>query len=250
MSNVLGTLSFLDTPDVNGVLLLTTGSAVTSVAGTANQITVTGSLPTLTASLADNPIVPGLQRLRLPSGATADRPAGNGADLRYNTTTGYIETFSTADWVPLGRVLQIATGTIAAVNGTVVIPLDNTIPTNTEGTQIFTTSFTPLSASSRVIVNFTISVATNTNNVSVASCIFSGTTNQGVTVTRCATSTTTTGVLYSLSLQAAWAPGSTAAITISARVGPLAASTCYVNSHPTALFGGALVTEYTITEVL
>ena len=250
MSNVLGTLSFLDTPDVNGVLLLTTGSAVTSVAGTANQITVTGSLPTLTASLADNPIVPGLQRLRLPSGATADRPAGNAADLRYNTTVGYIETFVGTEWTPVGRVLQMVTGSIAAVNTTAVIPLDNTIPTSTEGVQIFTTSFTPISSVSRIVVSYTISVATNTNNVSVATSIFGGTTNMGATVTRCATSTTTSGVLYSLSNQVAWSPASTAAITISARVGPLAASTCYVNSLPTALFGGALVTDYTITEIL
>jgi hypothetical protein len=249
MSNVLGTLSFLDTPDVNGVLVLTQNDAVTSVSGTANQITVTGSLPSYTASLADNPIIPGLQRLRLPIGATADRPTGAPGDIRFNTTLGYPEYYAGTSWQPPGRVLQMVTGAIAAVNTTAIIPLDNTVPTSTEGVQIFTTSFTPLSSTSRIVVSFSISVNTNTNNISVASCIFSGTVNQGATITRCATSTATTGVLYCLTNQATWAPGSTAAITISGRAGPLATSTCYINSHPTALFGGILVSEYTITEI-
>ena len=250
MSNVLGSLSFLDTPDVNGVLVLTQNDAVTSVSGTANQITVTGTLPSYTASLADNPIIPGLQRLRLPTGATADRPTGGNGDIRFNTTLGYPEYYAGGSWLSPGKVLQMVTGNIAAVNTTAVIPLDNTVPTSTEGVQIFTTSFTPLSATSRIVVTFSISTNTNTANTSVAASVFAGTVNQGAVVTRCATSTATAGVLYNLSTTVTWSPGSTAAITISGRVGPLATSTCYINSHPTAFFGGVQVTQYTITEIL
>jgi hypothetical protein len=250
MSNVLGGLSFLDTPDVNGVLVLTVNDAVTSVSGTANQIDITGTLPSYTASLANDPIIPGLQRMRIPSGATADRPTGGNGDIRFNTTTGYPEYYAGATWLPPGRVLQMVTGTVSAVSTTAVIPLDNTIPTSTEGVQIFTTSFTPLSASSRIVVSYSISVGCSTNNITVATFVFAGTTNMSGCVTRCATSTGTTGVLYSLSNRVSWAPGSTAAITISARCGPMATSTCYINSHATALFGGALVTDYIITEIL
>lgn len=250
MSDVLGSLSFLDTPDVNGVLVLTAASGVNSVSGTANQIAVTGSLPSYTVGLASDPIIPGLQRMRLPSGATVDRPTGGAGDIRYNTTLGYIENYVGASWLPMGRVLQVVTGIIPAVNTTTTIPNDNTVPTSTEGVQIFTNTFTPLSATSTVIVSYNISVGASANNISVATCVFSGTTNMGAAVTRCATSTATTGVLYSLGIKTSWQPGSTASITISGRAGPMAASTCYINSHATAFFGGALVTDYTITEVI
>lgn len=250
MSDVLGSLSFLDTPDVNGVLVLTAASGVNSVSGTANQIAVTGSLPSYTIGIASDPIVPGLQRMRLPLGATIDRPAGGEGDIRYNTTLGYIENFVGTDWLPMGRVLQVVTGTIPAVNTTSTIPNDNTVPTSTEGVQIFTNTFTPLSASSTVIVSYNIGVCASVNNANIATSIFSGTTNQGSAVTRCATSTGTSGVQYPLPHRAIWQPGSTASITISARTGPMVASTCYINSHATAFFGGSLVTEYTIIEVI
>jgi hypothetical protein len=188
--------------------------------------------------------------MRLPSGATADRPTGGAGDIRYNTTLGYIENYVGASWLPMGRVLQVVTGSIAAVNTTAVIPNDNTIPTSTEGVQIFTNTFTPLSASSTVIVSYNLSVGTSANNISVATCVFSGTTNLGAAVTRCGTSTGTTGVLYPLGITVSWQPGSTSSITISGRAGPLAASTCYINSHATPFFGGVLVTDYTITEVI
>jgi hypothetical protein len=254
MADVLGTLSFLDTPNVNGTLVLLVGDATQTVNGTTNQIAVTGTNPTLTVGLADNPAVPGLQRIKIPAGATADRPAGTAGDLRFNTTLVAAEIYNGTSWTSLGAsgsgtVLQVVTGTIPAVNTTAVIPLDNTIPTNAEGVQLWSTSFTPLSATSRIIVHYTLSTNTNTNNVSVATTVFSGATNMGATVQRCATSTTTGGVLYSLSMQASWVTGSTAAVTISARGGPLATATCYFNSHPTAFFGGTLVTEYSIFEV-
>jgi hypothetical protein len=250
MADVLGTLSFLDTPDVNGVLVLTASSGVNSVSGTANQIAVTGSIPAYTVGLASDAILPGTGAVTVPVGTTAQRPTGAVGMRRWNSTLGYAELYNGAVWQPLGRVLQVVTGPIAGTSGTTVIPNDNTIPTNAEGIQIFTTSFTPISAASTVILTYSISVNTSANNISVATCAFSGTTNLGATVTRCAVSTGTTGLLYSLSNSVAWAPGATTTITISGRCGPLAASTCYINSHATAFFGGALVTDYTIMEIL
>lgn len=251
MANVLGSQSYLDTPDVNGTLVLLVGDAPQTINGTTNQVSVTGTNPTLTVGLASNPVIPGIQRVNIPSGATADRPAGTTGDLRFNTTIVSPEIYNGTTWVPLGGgvVLQVVTGNIAAVNTTAVIPLDNTIPTSTEGVQLWTTSFTPLSATSRIIVRYTVSTGASANNISVATGVFSGTTNRGMAVTRCATSTTTAGSLYSLSNSVVWAPGSTATITISARGGPMATSTCYFNSHPTALFGGTLVTQFVIFEV-
>jgi hypothetical protein len=217
---VLGSESFLSIPDVNGQPVLLNGGGTGTVS----------------------------------YGTLAARPAAStSGNLYVDTTSNVIWRDTGAAWVSLsasGSVLQVVTGVIAATSGTALIPLDNTIPTSTEGIQIFTTTFTPLSATSKVILSYTLTVATNTNNISVATTTFSGTTNLGAAVTRCATSTATAGIGYNLSIQTSWAPGSTAAITVQGRVGALATSTYYVNSHPTAYLGGSLVTEYAITEVL
>jgi hypothetical protein len=219
---VLGSESFLSIPDVNGQPVLMNGGNTGSVA---------------TGTLAARPV------------------ASTAGNLYVDTTSNIIWRDTGIAWVQLGAsssgaVLQVVTGTIPATSGTTVIPLDNTIPTSTEGIQIFTRAFTPVSATSTVIVSYSISVNTNTNNVSVATCVFSGTTNLGAAVVRCATSSATAGTLYSLTNQVSFLPGSTATITISARTGPLASSTCYINSHATAFFGGALVTDYTIMEIV
>jgi hypothetical protein len=216
---VLGTESFLAIPDVNGQPVLLNG----------------GGTGTVTY------------------GTLAARPAASTAGNIYiDTTSNYIWQDTGAAWVQLstGKVLQVVTGTIPNTTGTGLIPLDNTIPTSTEGAQIFTNTFTPISATSRVILSYAVTVAASANNISIATTAFSGTTNLGAAVTRCATSTGTNGVGYSLSMQASWLPGSTAAIVIQGRVGALATSTYYVNTHATPYLGGSLVSEYTIMEVL
>lgn len=216
---VLGTESFLATPDVNGQLVLLNG----------------GGTGTVTY------------------GTLAARPAASTAGNIYiDTTSNYIWQDTGAAWVQLstGKVLQVVTGTIPATTATTTIPLDNTIPTSTEGTQIFTNTFTPISATSRVIVSYMLTVAAGTGNTTMATTAFTGTTNIGAAVTRCATSSATAGSAYNLSLQSVFAPGAVTPIVIQGRVGALSGATWYVNSHATAFFGGALVTEYTITEVL
>lgn len=55
-----------------------------------------------------------------------------------------------------GRVLQQATKTSTSTGSTsAVIPLDSTIPQNTEGTEWDTLSFTPKSATSNILIEFT-----------------------------------------------------------------------------------------------
>jgi hypothetical protein len=216
---VLGTESFLSIPDVNGQPVLLNGGGTGTVS----------------------------------YGTLAARPAASAAgNLYVDTTSNYIWQDTGAAWVQLstGKVLQVVTGTIPATSGTGLIPLDNTVPTSTEGTAIFTNTFTPISATSKVILSYILTVSANTANISIATTTFSGTTNLGAAVTRCATSTGTNGVGYSLAMQTSWLPGSTAAIVVQGRVGALATSTYYVNTHPTPYLGGVLVSEYTIMEVL
>lgn len=62
------------------------GTAVSSVTGTANQITIAGTT-TPTVSIASNPIVPGTGSITIPVGTTAQRPASPTVGMiRLNTS--------------------------------------------------------------------------------------------------------------------------------------------------------------------
>lgn len=247
MANVLGTISLLDTPDVNGVLLLTASTGLTSISGTTSEILVSGSVPALTIGLATDVVLPGTGSVTTPVGTTAQRPVTPSQGMiRMNTTLGQLETYNGTYWSHVNRVLQIVSGSIAAGSGTTTVPLDSTVPTNTEGWQIWTTSFTPISATSRIVIKFSIttshSAGTGTNICSV----FAGATNIGSAAGRTDSAANTA---VNISLSVVHSPGSISAITFSARLGNPTAGTSYCNLIGANTLGGTLVSEYTITEI-
>ena len=295
MTDVLGKISFLEAPDVNGSALMINGGGVPSILsgitsarpaagtgdigrlyldittntfyrdngtswdnltptstinGTANQITVvagTNVTPTV-LSITSNPVLPGLAGFIPPSGATADRPASPVAGTsRYNTTLGYGEVFESSAWIPEGRVLQVVTGNIAASSGTTTIPFDNTTPLVTEGNQIWTQAFTPLVSTSRILVRYSITCAASATNRTMILATFAGSTNIG---SAAMTTTATANTPLNMFMECEYTPGSTAAITFQARLGSATAATAYCNQTSAATLGGALVTGYTIVEVL
>jgi len=151
------------------------------------------------------------------------------------------------------KVLQVVTGTIGPSSGTTQVPLDNTVPTDTEGFQIWSRSFTPLSASSTIIISFTLTVSHATAGRTFTTSVFAGSTNIGAACVSTAITTSFGGAVQAantMSLQVAYAPGSTATITFSARTGTNGSGTAYVNQTSGATMGGSLVTEYTIMEVI
>jgi hypothetical protein len=69
--------------------------------GTADQITVVdgdgaGGSPTI--SIADNPVLPGVGAVTLPSGTSSDRPVGANAKIRFNTDTSSYEGYASGMW--------------------------------------------------------------------------------------------------------------------------------------------------------
>lgn len=247
MAEVLGTLSFLDTPDVNGVLVLTETTGVGSVSGTANQIVITGTAPNFTVGLANNAILPGTGSLTLPTGTTAERPGTpvNGM-IRYNSTFNNAEFYSQAAWRPVGQVVQIVTGTIAQTSSNVTIPFDPTTPTNTEGVQLWTQSFTPRYANSLITIQTNMwAVVNSTADVVVTGALFQDTTCIYAQMINWTTNTNDGGQStpsYTVSA------GSTAARTYSFRAGPNSAVTVFYNRGVTATYGGIVTAQYTITE--
>jgi hypothetical protein len=148
--------------------------------------------------------------------------------------------------MPVGSVLQVVNvQTGAFFTGTTVIPVDNTIPQNTEGTQLFTLDITPTSATSKLKIDIVICAGISSSNwVSIA--LF-----QDSTVNALATMSSyisTSGASVTVPLTYYMTSGTTSTITFKLRFGPLA-STMGINGTTTQLFGGSQISSMTITEI-
>lgn len=66
--------------------------------GTANEITVTGT----TIGLADNPVVPGTDSLKLPAGTTAQRVSTTDGAIRFNSDLNRFEGYKSSAWSEIG----------------------------------------------------------------------------------------------------------------------------------------------------
>lgn len=117
----------------NGTWVNFSSGSVTSILGTANEITATGS-STVTIAIAANPILPGNGSVTVPTGTTGQRPGSPiVGDLRYNSTTSEFEGYNGA-WTPFGSgggsVTSITAGsnlTGGTITTTGTIALSNTI---------------------------------------------------------------------------------------------------------------------------
>ena len=94
----------------------TGNGTVTSVSGTANEITVVNGAVAPVVSIATNPVLPGVASVKIPVGNTSDRPASpaNGM-IRYNTDLALFEGYVNGSWATFSSggsgVTSVATGT-------------------------------------------------------------------------------------------------------------------------------------------
>jgi len=85
-------------------LVASTGSGSLTpriLTGTADQIAITngnGAAGNPTVSIADNPLLPGVGAVTLPSGTSANRPVGANAKIRFNTDTNTYEGYASGSW--------------------------------------------------------------------------------------------------------------------------------------------------------
>jgi hypothetical protein len=93
-----------------------------------------------------------------------------------NGTTGIttpaldsVAQFSSAD-MPAGSVLQVVnfqTGAVAT--GTTAIPIDDSIPQNTEGAEFMTLAITPTNTSNKLLIQVVMQLSTNADaNIGIA----------------------------------------------------------------------------------
>lgn len=150
---------------------------------------------------------------------------------------------------PMGAVLQTVTASTATMSTIfATIPFDDTKPQITEGTQIFSASITPESASNKVRIRFGFSTGryTNTNPV-VTAAVFNGAADSIYAVYQ---NVNATGQAYFGEFIDF--PATTSAKTYSLRVGPHGGETLFINGYyglgPRAL-GGASISTFTLEEI-
>jgi hypothetical protein len=122
---------------------------------TANNANANGSI---TAAKLDIKSANGVGAVILPAGTTAQRPSGTSGSIRYNTTTGQFEGFTTSAWGSIGG------GATGGGNDTVFFLNANTVTAN----YTITTGFNALSAGPITInANVTVNIANGANWVVV-----------------------------------------------------------------------------------
>lgn len=102
---------------------------VRTIQATANETSVgdgDGVAANPTIGLADNPIVPGSEKLRLPIGTTAQRPTvPNVGDMRYNNDNNKFEAYEDGNWLEI-----ITSGSGAPIDATYIVQTSNSTLTN------------------------------------------------------------------------------------------------------------------------
>ena len=166
-----------------------------------------------------------------------------------NTITLPAETGTARTTVSSGTVLQVVnyqTGALAT--GTSTIPIDDTIPQNTEGDQVMSLAITPLSATSRIKVDVVLYGSTSTATAwvtaalfqdSVASALMAGTANSNFS-----------GEICHVSFTHYQASVGTTLITFKVRAATTAGTLSFNGYLGGRIFGGVMGSSITITEVV
>lgn len=210
--------------------------------GTTNQITVAGSV----LSISSNPIIPGTGGMVMPAGTTAQRGSSTVGNIRWNSSLVEEEIYDGAVWRPQGKVLQVVSGAIAAQTGSTQVTYNNSALTNASGFQIWSQSFTPISASSIIVVEYMLTVSHPTAARQISGLVLNGST----VVTANSVFSATAASAFPLNMRAVFNSPGTAAITISGRVGANGNGTLAINQGSGATNGGVMATVFTITEIM
>lgn len=129
---------------------------------------------------------------------------------------------------------NFASAVIAAANGTTTIPLDNSVPLVSEGTEIVTANITPATATNKIRVQASFTVDASAA-LTVIAAVFRGSTCIGVAVA----GITNSGFSQTISFNLDDSPASGSAQTYSIRIGLASAGTWYVSSTASFTLGGA-----------
>lgn len=150
--------------------------------------------------------------------------------------------------VTAGIPVQIVNTTSSAIaSGSTVIPFDDTIPQNTEGTEFMTLAITPKSATNILIIEADLQLASDTASREIIAALFQDATANALA----AKSGFVAGATrFPLFVRHTMAAGTTSAITFKIRAGLDSAGTIIFNGNAggTRLYGGITKSSIVITE--
>jgi hypothetical protein len=150
-------------------------------------------------------------------------------------------------FLPSGSIIDRVVGTyVLATVLTAQIPVDDTIPQSSEGTQIISVSITPKSTTNKLRIRFS-GWGSASGLTTLIWSLFNGGTNAiaagGVAVP-------SSGYLEQICGEVEYTPGVVTAQTISLRVGPSSAVNAMINgSAASRYFGGSGITTLTVEEI-
>jgi hypothetical protein len=143
------------------------------------------------------------------------------------------------------QVVHYQTGAFAS--GTTLIPQDDTIPQNTEGTEVMTLAITPTSATNVLMIEAIVHGSNSVANALVAALFQDAT--AGALAVSSGPYIATANAFSQISLRHKMTAGTTSATTFKIRIGATTAGTTYFNGNVTRYYGGAFVSSITITEI-
>ena len=190
--------------------------------------------------------------IKEPSSATNNITLTNGGDTTISgnaTISGDATVTGTLTFPPnAGQVLQVVNFQTGEYNsGTTVIPTDDTVPQNTEGTEFMTLAITPTSASSKLLIQVNALLGTNSSTW-VVGALFQDTTADALAA----------GFFYEpsgnglkeLTFRHYMTAGTTSPTTFKFRAGTNAVATVFFNgSAGSRYLGGVASSSITITEI-
>ncbi len=204
-----------------------------------------------------NPVMLGNAGAVLPHGTTAQRSASVvKGTLRYNDSLNASESFGAHGWLSLENVvISSYSGVVGVLSGTSKIPIDNTAPLVTEGTQVFSKQVTPKVIGSVMQIEFSAMYDTSVAAQAVAFTVWRDTTLIGVFVMG------STAVAIPVIGTTTWKPGvariqindtttSLNPVTYSVRIGLETSGTWYLGRGASITMGGNLNSHWKIDEVL
>lgn len=146
-----------------------------------------------------------------------------------------------------GAVLQVVNvQTQSFVTSTVAIPTDNTIPQNTEGTELFTLAITPTSATSKLFIQVN-ALCGNTPAQWPTIALFQDSTANALAVNSSYQGIASAGL--TLSLAYFMTAGTTSSTTFKIRFGLGNTGSMQINGFNSAIYGGVATTTMTIMEI-
>jgi hypothetical protein len=174
--------------------------------------------------------------IALGSDAQGDVMYYNGTDwarLGAGTNGQYLQTQGAGanpQWATVGAAgavqqVQFASST-SNTDITTTIPLDNTVPQNTEGDEVITVAITPSASDSTILIEFGFAASQSSNGTYSIGAIFVDSTAGALTAALAETDSS--AATHVISGACTHAPGDTSAHTYKLRVGP-SSGTCYLN---------------------